>query len=88
MAPPNIQAYMTRIADLWELFDKKVLPPHVHPVQRQEMRRAFYAGAFSVMEIILAIGKTSPTDQEGADALHALMTECVAFIEQLRKGEV
>lgn len=88
MASKNTQAPMTTIADLWELFSEKVVPPNAHPLQRREMRLAYYAGAFSVMEILLRIGDADPTVQDGADALHALMTECSAFIDQIRKGKV
>jgi hypothetical protein len=34
-----------RMAEQWDSFARAVLPVGTSPLQRQEMRRAFYAGA-------------------------------------------
>jgi hypothetical protein len=42
---------MTTIESEWETFAREVVPPDANPVQRQEMRRAFYAGVRSMFHI-------------------------------------
>jgi biotin synthase-like enzyme len=37
------------IAEQWDQFARAVLPPNCSVIQRQEMRRAFYAGAQGVL---------------------------------------
>jgi hypothetical protein len=44
------------LAFLWEGYAKAVLPPEAPPVQAQECRRAFYAGAGAALEAAAARG--------------------------------
>ncbi len=36
------------VRELWGSFEREVVPDDAGPVQREEMRRSFYAGAFGV----------------------------------------
>lgn len=40
------------IQEEWAAFERKVLPVNCSAVQRQEMRRAFYAGAMIVFDAV------------------------------------
>lgn len=41
-----------RIGEAWEGFSKAILPANCSDVQHQEMRRAFYAGAFIIFDTV------------------------------------
>lgn len=43
-----------RVQEAWESFAKAVLPRDCSAVQKQEMRRAFHAGAFVVLDVMSA----------------------------------
>lgn len=72
------------IAEQWSGFEADVLPPDAPPVQRQEMRRAFYAGAWSMLSALQQLGDAEISEAEGCDALEAYRRECEAF--QARVG--
>lgn len=62
---------MKRIAREWESYQQKVLPPDAGPVQIQECRRAFYAGARSLFTL-LAVGVSPGMDEPTADDLNMM----------------
>ena len=49
---PEMGAQKRRVREAWERFEKALLPPDCSDVQRQETRRAFYAGAFVVLDVM------------------------------------
>ncbi len=54
------------VAEQWEEFERRVLPDDVSAVQRQEMRRAFYAGAQAILFGVIAVlaPESEPTDED------------------------
>ena len=54
------------MAEQWDSFARGVLPAGVSPVQKQEMRRAFYAGAQAILfKVIQSFApETEPTDAD------------------------
>ena len=44
---------MNTIAEQWELLERAVMLKDAPPVQRQEMRRAFYSGAGAIHSVML-----------------------------------
>lgn len=42
------------MAEQWDTFSRAVLPRDCSPIQRQEMRRAFYAGAQGILHGVMA----------------------------------
>ena len=54
------------MAEQWDQFARGVLPAGCPPVQRQEMRRAFYAGAQAILfKVIHSFApETEPTDDD------------------------
>jgi hypothetical protein len=76
--PP--QPKVERLAESWESFERAVIPADAGPVQRQEMRRAFYAGAWSILCSVRHIGgNDSISEQDGAAMLESLVRECERF---------
>lgn len=78
---------VSTIAQQWQQFAERVLPPHCNPTQRQEMRRAFYAGAWSMFCVTSGEVTQFEDDADGARALEALRRECLAFSERVARGE-
>ena len=37
------------MAEQWNEFSRAVMPPDASPIQKREMRRAFYAGAHAIL---------------------------------------
>ncbi len=77
---------MRTIADIWSSFEARVLPPSVGPVQRQEMRRAFYGGAVSALGLCVEISDHAKTDDQGATMFEALHQECRDFGRAVEEG--
>lgn len=78
------------IAEIWETFEKLVLLPiKASDTQRNEMRKAFYAGAGAALQISLQIGKEIHDEEAGAQAFEKLNTEVINFALslQLNHGE-
>ncbi len=69
----------------WKSLERAALPADVHPIQRQEMRRAFYAG---VQWLLTAWVDSIMTldDDEGAARLELISRECGRFADDVRKG--
>lgn len=57
----------------WQAFSIAVLPPGCSETQRIEMRKAFMAGAFSVLTLIMSQSDT--TQEEPTDDDMALMDQ-------------
>ncbi len=72
---------MKIIEKAWHSFAEEVIPPTAHEVQRQECRRAFYAGAASVFGGLLdSVGNDDgpPTADEMA-AMESVSRELEAW---------
>jgi hypothetical protein len=72
--------------EAWQEFARAVLPRDASAVQRQEMRRAFYGGAFSVLTLMAALGDDSVSEDQGVKVLDQLHRECHAFNGMVRRG--
>lgn len=64
-------------AKVWETFERKVIPPGASRIQRQEMRRAFYAGAAGMFGLIAQIDEED--EDEAVAQLEALKQELMVF---------
>ncbi|HZT29697.1 MAG TPA: hypothetical protein VFA33_07440 [Bryobacteraceae bacterium] len=76
-----------RMAEQWDQFARAVLPPGVSEIQRREMRRAFYAGAESILfRVIQAFAPESePTDAD-LQIMEDLHQELRDFGEMVKQG--
>lgn len=70
----------------WESFEAAVMPRDAGQVQRQEMRRAFYAGAWSMLCAVRDIGDDGVSEADGVVTLEAMRRELEAFQFLIKKG--
>lgn len=72
------------IAHLWTQFAGIVIPADAPAVQREEMRRAFYAGFVECFKITIDISTTLP-EADAARVLDGLNKESRAFFEEMKE---
>ena len=77
---------MNTIAEQWELFEKAVMPTGAPDIQRQEMRRAFYGGAESLLRLQWVVGDGSISEDAGVAIIEGWHDECLRFAEDMAKG--
>lgn len=77
---------MTSIREQWDSFDVAVVPKGCSALQRQEMRRAFYAGAESVLALFFDIGGDHVSEDEGVVRLERFHEECRTFARDVEEG--
>lgn len=69
---------MNTIQEEWQAFQRHVMPVSAPVIQRQEMEKAFYAGAMSVLNVL-----TGPVPEMSENAavavLQALIEEAHAY---------
>lgn len=67
-----------KLKTAWDSFERDVIPRNAPPVQRSEMRNAFYAGAWSVIAELMGIDHGVP-DEVGIAIMDGLHRECVEY---------
>jgi len=68
------------VAESFATYAAKVLPKDAPPIQIEECRRAFYAGAyFLLMNLSYNIGDPTTDEEQGIVQLEKLQAECEAF---------
>ena len=77
---------MNTIAEQWAAFEVLVVPKDAPPVQRQEMRRAFYAGAETMLRLSYSVGDKSISENAGVAMLEGWHDECRRFAQQVAQG--
>ena len=73
------------IESMWNAYDAVVIPSRALEVQRKECKFAFYAGAHTVLSILVQIGDAKITEDQSRKILNQLLTELEAF-EKNRKA--
>jgi len=74
---------MKTVFEEWKSYERDVVPPDAPAVQREECRRAFYAGAFAMFGLVITA--TEPRSEEDCEAnLQGLQDECLAIVKDLR----
>jgi hypothetical protein len=68
------------IRDGWQDYAEKVLPADAPPVQKQETRRAFYAGAWEILMRMADLGEPDISEDQGAEVLEATKREIERFV--------
>lgn len=74
---------MKTLADAWASFEARVLPATAGPVQRQETRRGFYAGAHALLGLIEGTAIDDISEDQGAAMIERLSREIGAFFEDV-----
>lgn len=75
------------LASKWDAFQTLVVPASAGPVQRQEMRRAFYAGAEAVLQLMWGIGDKNVSEEQGMETISSWHEECQNFADAVRTGK-
>ena len=74
-----------KLQQSWQSYSKAVMPNNAPPIQVQEMRRAFYAGATAMLDITKLLGEEDVSEETGVAALEALQQEIVDFLSLVGK---
>lgn len=70
---------MKTIKDQWDSYLEEVIPQGTSPIQVWEIRRAFYAGVASLLEILME-------DDVTPEHLEKLYQELMTFTNQVMRG--
>ena len=73
---------MENIAEAWDKYRETVVPKNCSLIQTMETRRAFYAGAQSMLVIVRSIGNTIDEDH-GIAILEMLQEEQLEFLRSI-----
>jgi len=75
------------MAEQWDQFARQVLHPQAPAIQKQEMRRAFYAGAQAILfRVIQALAPESEPTAEDLQVMQDLEDELQAFGKAIKEG--
>lgn len=76
-----------RIAEQWNSFAQATLPPDCSPLQRQEMRRDFYAGVRMMLSAVLRdLTPGSEAEEPDVQMLSDMEAELQKFASDVRVG--
>lgn len=67
------------ILQKWESYKNKVIPATASSGQIRNSQFAFYAGAITVIDIMIALGEESISTEAGVDTFQALIDEVNDF---------
>lgn len=67
------------MAGAWEAFARLVIHPSAGPMQVAEMKKAFYAGAMTIMSLNDKLGEESTTEEQAVALLQQTWNELMAF---------
>ena len=75
------------MVEQWDQFARVVLPADVSPTQRQEMRRAFYAGGQAIMfRVIESLAPDDEPTEEDLQVMTDLHDELQDFGKLIQQG--
>jgi len=67
-------------------YKNAVIPKDASSIQVEECRRAFYAGAVSMMKIMTSIGEPGVSERAGIEIINGINSELAEFIKDIGKG--
>ena len=77
------------MAEQWDQFARAILPKDCSTIQRQEMRRAFYAGAQSIWFIVItSLSTEKETTEKDLEIMNDLHEELNNFTKLVTEGRV
>jgi hypothetical protein len=74
---------MKTLEQEWLNYSSRILPKGCSPVQRQETRRAYYAGIWTLLQMVKEIGDDEVSEDQGVQELEKLENECINFMSQI-----
>ena len=75
------------VEQMWVDFWQHVAPPHCEEVQRQEMKRAFFAGCHVMLQTVKGIGSEVVSEDAGVAYLERLEAELRRFQRAMIDGK-
>jgi hypothetical protein len=75
------------VAERWQEFALGVINVDAPPEQRSEMRRAFFAGAYSILGVCMGISEDSVSEDQGIEILEATRKELEQFFADVKDGK-
>lgn len=85
---PVIEAAVGRsdtLLDIWLLFRATVLHEVTNPIQIEETRRGFYAGAGACFELMMRVSVGEVSEDQGAAMLAKLQEELDGFATDMKQ---
>jgi len=76
------------LSQAWESYNADVIHEHASRRQRNEVKRAFYAGAASMYSCQVTVTKGIADPGQGHPGVINLMAEALKFIESVKSNEV
>jgi hypothetical protein len=73
------------VFDMWTTFRGEVLQEITNPIQIEETRRGFYAGAAAMLDLIVRVTPDDVSEDQGVEMLEALHQELRAFGTDMRQ---
>lgn len=70
---------------MWERFEALVLTGEYSQIQRREMRRAFFAGVYGMLD--LSRDAAQLPELEAVARLESIEAECVDFCQEITRGK-
>jgi hypothetical protein len=78
---------MRTVEQEWASFESAVLSKNAGAIQRQEMRRAFYAGFGAALGSLQQMASESGDDDDlGVTMVESLHQECMQFVADIKAG--
>jgi hypothetical protein len=71
------------LGEMWDSFNDDVIHPDASPLQRQELRRAFMAGARIVLIGLETASRSDVNEASGVRMLADMNRECEEFSAQI-----
>lgn len=71
------------IAEQWQSFEQQVIPKTAPAIQREEMQKAFFAGALAVLGVAFELGSEDVSEEDGAATLEGMKRECLEFMAKM-----
>jgi hypothetical protein len=78
---------MNEIETAWRSYAAEVIPPGAPEVQLSETRRAFYAGVFSLLEIVKVLGTDAVSEEAGVFRMEMIDQEIQQFYRDVKEGK-
>ena len=73
------------IVTKWRTYEL-VIPKDAPLVQKQETKRAFYAGVAAILDILLQLADPAISEREGMMVLESCRKEVVGFTREVERG--
>jgi ketopantoate reductase len=74
------------IAKSWQEFSAMCLPENAPRIQRTEMQKAFYAGAYTSLMACLKACNSAMSEDKAAEIIADMVRECEAFAKGVGAG--